>query len=110
MKITLNRKDIAALAERVEAAQLGATAIPKLTDDFPAMTLADGYAVQLELRRRWLARGHRHVGPGPGQRHRDRPPEAPAGPGHDGDAAIEARDRLPIAIGRGNRASPDTSR
>jgi 2-oxo-3-hexenedioate decarboxylase len=62
MKITLNRKDIAALAERVEAAQLGATAIPKLTDDFPAMTLADGYAVQLELRRRWLARGRRQVG------------------------------------------------
>jgi 2-oxo-3-hexenedioate decarboxylase len=62
MKITLNRKDIAALAERVEAAQLGATAIPKLTDDFPEMTLADGYAVQLELRRRWLARGHRQVG------------------------------------------------
>ena len=62
MKITLNRKDIAALAERVEAAQLGATAIPKLTDDFPAMTLSDGYAVQLELRRRWLARGHRQVG------------------------------------------------
>ena len=62
MKITLNRNDIAALAERVEAAQLGATPIPKLTDDFPAMTLADGYAVQLELRRRWLARGHRQVG------------------------------------------------
>lgn len=62
MKITLDRRDIVALAERVEAAQRGATAIPKLTDDFPGMTLADGYAVQLELRRRWLARGHRQVG------------------------------------------------
>ncbi|MES3015327.1 MAG: 4-oxalocrotonate decarboxylase, partial [Pseudomonadota bacterium] len=62
MKLSLNRDQIAALARRVEAAQLGATAIPKLTDDFPAMTLADGYAVQLELRRRWLARGHRQVG------------------------------------------------
>lgn len=62
MKLSLNRDQIAALAQRVEAAQLGATAIPKLTDDFPAMTLADGYAVQLELRRRWLARGHRQVG------------------------------------------------
>lgn len=62
MKLTLNRDQVVALAERVEAAQLDATAIPKLTDDFPAMTLADGYAVQLELRRRWLARGHRQVG------------------------------------------------
>ncbi|HSV69078.1 MAG TPA: 2-oxo-3-hexenedioate decarboxylase [Methylibium sp.] len=60
--MTLNRDQVVALAERVEAAQLDATAIPKLTDDFPAMTLADGYAVQLELRRRWLARGHRQVG------------------------------------------------
>lgn len=62
MKLTLTREDIAQLAERVEAAQRNATAIPKLTDDFPGMTLADGYAVQLELRRRWLARGHRQVG------------------------------------------------
>lgn len=62
MKLTLKREDIVRLAERVEAAQLSATAIPKLTDEHPGMTLADGYAVQLELRRRWLARGHRQVG------------------------------------------------
>lgn len=60
--ITLKDPEIEALAERVDAAQSGARAIPKLTDDFPAMTLADGYAVQLALRRRLLARGQRQVG------------------------------------------------
>lgn len=60
--ITLKDHEIEALAERVDAAQTGARAIPKLTDDFPSMTLADGYAVQLALRRRMLARGGRQVG------------------------------------------------
>ena len=54
MTLTLGREDIVRLADRIEAAQTGAQAIPKLTDDYPGMTLADGYAVQLELRRRWL--------------------------------------------------------
>lgn len=62
MSITLNRKDIASLTDRVESAQLNAKPIPKLTDEYPAMTLADAYAVQLELRRRWLAQGRRQVG------------------------------------------------
>lgn len=62
MNITLSREDIAHLTDRIEAAQLNAQAIPKLTGDFPAMTLDDGYAVQLELRRRWLAQGQRQVG------------------------------------------------
>lgn len=62
MTLTLAREDVVRLTDRVEAAQRGATAIPKLTDDYPGMTLGDGYAVQNELRRRWLARGHRQVG------------------------------------------------
>ena len=62
MKPTLNRDDIARLADRVEAAQLSAKPIQKLTDAYPQMGLADGYAVQSELRRRWIARGHRLVG------------------------------------------------
>lgn len=62
MKPTMNRDDIARLADRVEAAQLSAKPIQKLTDDYPQMGLADGYAVQSELRRRWIARGHRLVG------------------------------------------------
>ena len=62
MSITLSPADIATLTDRVEAAQREARAIPKLTDDFPSMTLADGYAVQLALRQRRRARGVRQVG------------------------------------------------
>lgn len=60
--ITLSREDIALLCDRVEKAQATATAIPKLTDDYPSMTIADGYAVQSELRRRFIVQGHRLVG------------------------------------------------
>lgn len=62
MNLTLSRSDIERLADRVEAAQDNARAIPKLTDDFPQMGLADGYAVQSELRRRRIRQGHRLVG------------------------------------------------
>jgi 2-oxo-3-hexenedioate decarboxylase len=62
MTITLSREDVALLTDRIEAAQNNAQPIAKLTDDFPAMTVADGYAVQMELRRRWLAQGRRQVG------------------------------------------------
>ncbi|NMF99137.1 2-oxo-3-hexenedioate decarboxylase [Aromatoleum toluolicum] len=61
-ELTLSREDIVRLSERVEGAQTRAYAIPKLTDEYPAMTIADGYAVQSELRRRYLAAGHRLVG------------------------------------------------
>lgn len=60
--ITLTREEIIRLAERVEVAQTYAHAICKLTEDYPGMTLADGYAVQLELRHSYLSRGHRQVG------------------------------------------------
>ena len=59
MTVTLGREDIVRLCERVEGAQTRAYAIPKLTDEYPYMTIGDGYAVQLELRRRFLAAGHR---------------------------------------------------
>lgn len=62
MTLTLTREDVVRLCERVEGAQLRAYSIPKLTDEYPSMTVADGYAVQAELRRRWLARGRRLVG------------------------------------------------
>jgi len=61
-ELTLSREDIVRLCERVEGAQTRAYAIPKLTDDYPQMTIADGYAVQNELRRRYIAQGHRQVG------------------------------------------------
>ena len=62
MSLTLNAEQIQRLTDRVEAAQREARAITKLTDEFPAMSLRDGYAVQSELRRRWLAAGRRQVG------------------------------------------------
>jgi 2-oxo-3-hexenedioate decarboxylase len=60
--LTLSAAEVELLTDRVEAAQLTARAMPKLTDDFPGMTLADGYAVQLALRQRWLKAGQRQVG------------------------------------------------
>jgi len=62
MNPTLTRESIVMLTDRIEAAQLNATAIPKLTDDFPNMNMADGYAVQIALRNRWVAQGRRQVG------------------------------------------------
>lgn len=62
MTRTLSASDIAALTDRIEAAQRGATAIPRLTDDFPGMTLGDGYAVQMALRARWVNAGLRQTG------------------------------------------------
>ncbi|MBK5001664.1 2-oxo-3-hexenedioate decarboxylase [Pseudomonas sp. S31] len=62
MSSTLQREDIVRLCERVEGAQTRARAIPKLTDEYPALSVADGYAVQSELRRRYLAQGQRLVG------------------------------------------------
>lgn len=62
MSLTLNQEDIVRLCERVEGAQTRAYAIPKLTNEYPNMTIRDGYAVQLELRRRFIEQGHRQVG------------------------------------------------
>lgn len=62
MTLTLSREDVVRLCERVEGAQRRAYAIPKLTDEYPNMTIDDGYAVQSELRRRFIAQGHRLVG------------------------------------------------
>ena len=60
--MSLTREAVATLADRVETAAREARAIAKLTDEFPEMTVDDGYVVQDELRRRALARGARVVG------------------------------------------------
>ena len=62
MSVTLSQEDTQLLAAHVEKAQTTATAIEKLTKGYPSMTIADGYAVQSELRRRYIAAGHRLVG------------------------------------------------
>ncbi|MCF8478847.1 MAG: 2-oxo-3-hexenedioate decarboxylase [Rhodospirillum sp.] len=62
MTVTLTPQDIALLRERVERAQTTGVAIPKLTDDYPDMTIDDGYAVQMALRQSYLSQGQRQVG------------------------------------------------
>lgn len=62
LELTIKPDDIRLLCDRVEAAQEGAYAIHKLTDDYPSMTIDDGYAVQAELRQRYLAKGHQLAG------------------------------------------------
>ncbi len=58
----LDAKTISALADRVQHAQDHTHTITKLTDEHPSMSIEDGYAVQEELLRRWIARGDRLVG------------------------------------------------
>ncbi|PWR23163.1 2-oxo-3-hexenedioate decarboxylase [Zavarzinia compransoris] len=62
MTRSLNAEAVIRLCERVEGAQTRGNAIPRLTEEYPGMTIADGYAVQTALRHRYLARGHRLVG------------------------------------------------
>jgi len=62
MSRALKNADIELLTDRIEKAQRSAVAIPKLTEDYPDMTLGDGYAVQLSLLQRWIKVGQRQVG------------------------------------------------
>jgi 2-oxo-3-hexenedioate decarboxylase len=55
-------REAAMLARRLRDAERGGRPIAKLTDEFPAMTLADAYAVQDELRRLVLADGEHLAG------------------------------------------------
>lgn len=58
----LDAATISAITDVVDAAQTSATEIPMLTIDHPSLTLDDGYAVQDELLRRWIARGREFFG------------------------------------------------
>ena len=60
--MSLSNDIIGALADRVLHAQDHAHTVAKLTDEYPQMSIDDAYAIQDELRRRWLARGERVVG------------------------------------------------
>lgn len=62
MSITLTHDQITRLCERVEGAQTRAYAIPKLTDEYPEMTISDAYAVQTALRKRFIEQGHKLIG------------------------------------------------
>ena len=58
----LDKQTIAGLAEHLEAAELNARDVLKITDDHPQMDWDDAYAIQDEIRRRKEARGQRTVG------------------------------------------------
>ena len=60
--VALSASVISELADVVDDAQRNATEIVKLTDGQPDMDVADGYAVQAELARRWQADGRRLTG------------------------------------------------
>jgi 2-oxo-3-hexenedioate decarboxylase len=60
--VTLSATAINEMAGIVDAAQRDAAEIVKLTDAHPDMSIADGYAVQGELLRRWQAAGRRLTG------------------------------------------------
>ena len=60
--MALTTAEISKLTDRVSDAQTDVAEILKLTDDYPAMTVADGYLVQDELLRRWHAAGRRLSG------------------------------------------------
>ncbi len=58
----LDPKTIASLAEHLEAAELQAFDVVKITDAHPDMDWDDAYAIQAEILRRKLARGNKVVG------------------------------------------------
>jgi 2-oxo-3-hexenedioate decarboxylase len=58
----LQAADVVRLADRVRQAQDQGHTIARLSDDIPGMTVADGYAVQAQLRHMRIARGSRLVG------------------------------------------------
>ena len=60
--MALSASVISELATVVDDAQRNASEIVKLTDDRPEMDLADAYAVQAELLRRWQGEGRRLTG------------------------------------------------
>jgi len=60
--VALSASVISDLATVLDDAQQGATEIVKLTDGQPDMDLADAYAVQAELARRWQGSGRRLTG------------------------------------------------
>ncbi len=59
---TLSAQNVSDLADIVQHAQDTGTEIHKLTNDYPSMTVADGYLVQDELLRRWRANGRQLAG------------------------------------------------
>lgn len=62
MTKTLNDLQVNQLCAEVDGAQRAANPIPKLTNDYPDLSIADGYEIQMALLRRRIGRGERLVG------------------------------------------------
>lgn len=60
--MSLDANTISAITDRIQHAQDNAHTLNKITDEHPAMSIEDAYAVQDELRRRWIALGDRVTG------------------------------------------------
>ena len=60
--MTLAPEIVQQLAQHLENCELDARDTTKITDEYPDMDWADAYAIQNEIRRRKLARGHKVVG------------------------------------------------
>lgn len=59
---TLNQATIRLLAEHLDHAEINARAVPKITDEYPALDFSDAYAIQAEIRRIKEERGHKLAG------------------------------------------------
>ncbi len=60
--MALSPEMIETLATRLENAYEKATAIPKITDEYPDLTIDEAFAIQYRLRERKIAQGHKIVG------------------------------------------------
>lgn len=60
--MSLSHSEIGMLAQRLLTAHDEARTIPKISDEFPHMSVADGYAIQHAVARRRIERGDRVVG------------------------------------------------
>lgn len=60
--MSLDTATVAALAERLENAELNRAPITKITDEYPDLDWGDAYAIQDEIRRRKIARGVKVAG------------------------------------------------
>ena len=60
--MTLDTATVAALAERLENAELNRAPITKITDEYPDLDWDDAYAIQDEIRRRKITRGVKIAG------------------------------------------------
>ncbi len=60
--MNLDKNTIDALAEHLESAELNASDVTKITDDYPGMDWDDAYAIQEAIRSRKEARGNKTVG------------------------------------------------